>query len=209
MLIRSQSIAATALAGVLAFVGVNAADAPYYKNVSDIEVETSVKGNTYDKANDKTPSTGFFGSSDSHAPGASSCLCACPNSVSAANPGADKAALASAEALNARLKLAISQLSTASWQDAQLMLVDSGKAAVPFLIDALNNSESAFALAGHTKSDAGRLTRQRTVGEVAAELLTDLVLNHTSYKGELPGNDQAAWRDWWSKNADGVKFASN
>ena len=208
MLIRSQSIAAATLAGMLAFVGVSASEAPYYKNVSDIEVETSIKGNTYDKANDKSPSTGFFGSSENHAPGTSSCLCACQNAVSAATPNAEKAPAVNTT-LNDRLKVAISQLGTSSWQDAQTLLVDSGKAAVPFLIDALSSSESAFVLAGHTKSDAGRLTRQRTVGEVAAELLTDIVTNLTSYKGELPGADQAAWREWWSKNAEGVKFASN
>jgi len=194
MTIRLRAFAVAAFAGVFVFSGARASEAPYYKNVSDVEVETSVKGTTYDKALDKSPAAGLFG-----------------DEKRCANDGETKDGKAAAvpSDLNDRLKTAVAQLSTASWQDAQALLIQSGKASVPILIDALNSSDAAYNLGGHTKSDAGRLPRQRTVGEVAAELLTEIVSNHTSYKGELPGANQAAWRDWWSKNAEGVTFASN
>ncbi len=211
MLIRSQSIVLAAFTGALALFNASASETPYYKNVSDIEVETAVKGTTYDASSDKSPSKGFFGS-ESRSSSQSNCGCPCQGSVGVVAPnGAAPVAVRSASdaTLNDRLKTAISQLGTSSWQDAQTLLVESGKASIPFLIDALSSSDAAYNLGGHTKSDAGRLPRQRTVGEVASELLTEIVMNHTSYKGELPGADQNAWRERWSKNAEGVKFAAN
>lgn len=206
---RLQAIAVAAIAGVFAFSNAKASETPYYKSVSDIEVETSVKGQTYDRANDKSPAPGLFGGN--HAPGSSSC-CTCDTVAGTAAPapaphGAPPP-VSSAD-LNERLKTAISQLGTSSWQDARTLLVESGKASIPFLIDALSSSDAAFNLGGHTKSDAGRMPRQRTIGEVAAELLTEIVTYHTSYKGEVPAADQAAWREWWSKNAEGVTVTSN
>ncbi|MEI6233635.1 MAG: hypothetical protein WCT04_11315 [Planctomycetota bacterium] len=207
MTIRLQTLAVAVVSSVLAVSGLHAAETPYYKSVSDVEVETSVKGVTYDASTDKSPSPGIFGRSSSK-----NCPCVCETAtVSAATPSAEKpvAVAAVASDLNDRLKIAIAQLSTASWQDAQTLLTQSGKASVPFLIEALSSSDAAYNLGGHTKADAGRLPRQRTVAEVAAELLTDIVTNHTSFKGEVPGADQAAWREWWTKNAEGVTFASN
>lgn len=234
MSIRLQTVAFAALAGVLAVSGARASESPYYKNVSDVEVETAVKGETYDKGTVNYPDH----------PSKKDCCCACQTATATPRdtvpasaegsrikyildgkpvyeegtaPAAEKpvekpAEKAKATSLNEsgeRIKAAIAQLGTSGWQDAQTLLVESGKAAVPYLIDALTCSDSAYNLGGHTKADAGRAPRQRTVAEVAAELLTDIVSNHSSFKGELPAADQDAWRAWWSKNAEGVTFAAN
>ncbi len=274
------AVTLAAFAGIFALSGVGAAESPYYKNVSDIEVETGVKGTTYDKG----PVNYFGGLS-----GKSDCSCACSGSVAttatapvtsvaasstvvvpapapvvAASPSATNEAsprvkyildgkpvyedatpsaspAPAAPAVNAtpaapvtpaattapvipapekakstsmnadpeKIDMAVHQLGTSAWRDAQALLLASGRAAVPDLIDALNNSDPAYNLGGHTKSDAGRLPRQRTIAEVSAELLAEIVSDHSNYQGDVPGADQNAWRDWWSKNAGSIVFAGD
>ena len=111
------------------------------------------------------------------------------------------------------LRSAIRRLGTSGWREAQVQLVQAGKAAVPYLLDAMGAPEgeaapaAAYNLGGHTKADSGRASRQRTVAEVCSELLTDIVTNHSNYKGELPTLDQKAWRDWWAANGNSITFA--
>ncbi len=231
MSIRLQTVAFAAFAGVLAVSGARASESPYYKNVSDVEVETAVKGDTYDKGSVNYPDRPSKKSDGCCACQASTATPTTPAPATADGPRikyildgkpvyeegtapaaekpADKAKGTSLKDNGERFKMAIAQLGTSGWQDAQTLLVESGKTAVPYLIDALDKSESAYNLGGHTKADAGRAPRQRTVADVAAELLTDIVSNHSSFKGEVPAADQAAWREWWSKNAEGVTFAAN
>ena len=128
-------------------------------------------------------------------------------SVLAAPPG--KMMPPPAEISPDKIDTAIQQLGTSSWSDAQVFLVSAGKAAIPGLIHALTDSDPAFNLGGHTKADAGRIPRQRTIGEVCAELLNQIVSDHSNYKGDLPGLDPNAWREWWDKNAATVTFAAN
>jgi len=108
---------------------------------------------------------------------------------------------------NPELKLAIAQLGSSSWQDAQDKLIAAGKAAIPLLIENVSNSETAYNLGGHTKADAGRGPRQRTVGDVCSELLASIVLEHSNYSGEVPGFDKNAWIAWWDKNGGSLVFA--
>lgn len=112
--------------------------------------------------------------------------------------------------LETRMQAAIRRLSTSGWREAQTELVDTGKAAIPFLIDAMDSTAQtspAYNLGGHTKADAGRATRQRTLAEICAEVLTDLVSNHSDYKGVVPPVDKDAWAKWWSDNASSITFA--
>jgi hypothetical protein len=112
------------------------------------------------------------------------------------------------------IRAAIRRLCTSGWREAQLQLIDAGKTAMPFLIDALGNTEedgspapAAYQLGGHTKADLGRAPRQRTRAEVCTELLTEIVSHHSNFKGECPTNDQKAWQEWWIANGDKVSFA--
>lgn len=131
-------------------------------------------------------------------------------------PSADdeKAMKHSALEFDRKMRSAIRKLSTSGWREAQVELVGAGKPAIPYLIDAMAPGEeeatgdkaAAYNVGGHTKADAGRSPRQRSVAEVASELLTDIVSNHSSYKGELPTVDQKAWQEWWIANGEGVTF---
>lgn len=110
-----------------------------------------------------------------------------------------------------RLRVLVKQLGTSGWREAQGELIASGKFAVPILIDSMSLPEAdklqAYNLGGHTKADAGRAPRQRTIAEVCSELLTNMVKNHSNYKGEVPGADQKAWQEWWTANSGTVVFA--
>jgi len=112
------------------------------------------------------------------------------------------------------IRAAIRRLCTSGWREAQLQLIDSGKTAMPFLIEALGNTEddgtpapAAYQLGGHTKSDLGRAPRQRTRAEVCTELLTEIVSHHSNFKGDVPTNDQKAWQEWWVANGEKISFA--
>jgi hypothetical protein len=126
----------------------------------------------------------------------------------------EKAMKHSALEFDRKMRSAIRKLSTSGWREAQVELVGAGKPAIPYLIDAMAPGEEeatgekapAYNVGGHTKADAGRSPRQRSVAEVASELLTDIVSNHSSYKGELPTVDQKAWQEWWIANGEGVTF---
>jgi len=114
----------------------------------------------------------------------------------------------------ANIRASIRRLCTSGWREAQLQLIDSGKTAMPFLIEALGNTEedgtaspAAYQLGGHLKADLGRAPRQRTRAEVCTELLCEIVSHHSNFKGECPTNDQKAWQEWWIANGDKVSFA--
>ena len=129
----------------------------------------------------------------------------------------EKAARANREAAQAvseedmKMHTAVKKLAGPGWRDAQVELIHSGKTAVPYLIEAMGDGSAAsipaaYNLGGHTKSDSGRATRQRTVQEVATEVLTEMVTNHSNFKGELPTVDQRAWQTWWTLNSGTVTF---
>ncbi|HLX63980.1 MAG TPA: hypothetical protein VKX17_22095 [Planctomycetota bacterium] len=242
------------LATIVLVGAASARETPYYKSVSDIEVETAVKGCTYNKGPSK-----WFESSSSN----SSKCCECQtcqtcatNAAPTTSASAPAPVTTTASADGRRIKYildgkpvyedegrhgpdgpegcampapgekleaqktkaapvsdddvvaAINRLGTSGWRDAQALLISAGKAAVPHLIDALSRSDDAYNLEGHTKADLGRASRTFTIGEVCAELLANIVENHSSYNGEVPALSQAAWRDWWNKNGASVTFAN-
>ncbi|HYG76131.1 MAG TPA: hypothetical protein VEK08_14085 [Planctomycetota bacterium] len=113
---------------------------------------------------------------------------------------------------DAKLRAAVRKLATPGWREAQVVLMDAGKDAVPYLIEAMaegddvNKPLPAYNQGGHSKSDSGRASRQRTLAEVASEVLTTLVKTRSDYKGEVPTVDQRAWQTWWTANSATVNF---
>ena len=108
-----------------------------------------------------------------------------------------------------RIETTILRLSTSAYRDAASELVGYGKLAIPHLIEAMGCKKTppaAYNLGGHVKADAGRFSRQRTLAEICAEVLTEMISTRTAFKGELPTVDQRAWQTWWSVNADTVTF---
>lgn len=110
---------------------------------------------------------------------------------------AAKAPLTQQEA-DTKYRGAISRLGTSGWKEAQDELVRGGKTSVPYLIEAMNSNASAYHNGGHVKADSSRALRQRSMNEVCSEILRDIVINRTTYKGSLPGADAQAWQTWYS-----------
>lgn len=112
---------------------------------------------------------------------------------------------------DSKLRSAVQKLATPGWREARVELIGAGKAAVPYLIEAIGGGEAsnpvpAYSLGGHTKFDTGRASRQRSLAEVATEVLTQLVKTHSDYKGDIPTMDQRAWQTWWTANGASVTF---
>ncbi len=125
----------------------------------------------------------------------------------------ETAALAAKIELENSIHSAIRRLGTVGWREARAELIAYGKDAIPFLIDAMTNVDEEgkalqanYQLAGHSKADTGRATRNRTRGEICSELLTEIITAHTSYKGDLPTLDQQEWQTWWVANGDKISF---
>lgn len=257
------------ITAVLTFAGAlfscAASDRSYHSNVSDIEVEDSVKGCTYDQGpksyfgNKKNccnqcetcaaPQTATTTQSSQTAPvGTTTVTTNSTNTTTTTNattsnrpikyildgkpvyedgakgeagetgttgtPGTETKAQAEPAKIEAacadlEIKASIKNIGTAAWREAQARIVASGKCAIPSLIEALGQPNAvAYQVAGHTKADLGRAPRQLTIAEVCAELLNEIVTNHSNYSGDLPGASQKAWQDWWAKNGASVNFGS-
>jgi len=134
----------------------------------------------------------------------------------AAEPAVERPAAAQEETKapvdEAAIRFAIRRLGMSGWREAQAQLLEAGKAAVPFLMDAMGDDGqtapiAAYNLGGHIKADTGRATRQRPLSEICAEVLTDIITTRTNYRGELPALDQKGWRDWWAANSASITFA--
>ena len=125
----------------------------------------------------------------------------------------ETAALAAKIELENNIHSAILRLGTVGFREAKTELIGYGKTAVPFLIEAMTNVDDEgkalqpnYQLAGHSKADTGRATRNRTRAEICAELLTEIITAHTSYKGDLPTVDQQEWQTWWVANGEKISF---
>jgi hypothetical protein len=117
--------------------------------------------------------------------------------------------------LDNNIHAAIRRLGTAGFREAKTQLIGYGKVAIPYLIDAMTNTEADgspapnhYQLNGHIKADTGHATNNRTRAEVCSELLTEIITNHTNYKGDLPTLDQQEWQTWWVANGDKITFAN-
>ncbi len=262
MQMRTQTVAFLTVCVALSLFGARAADRQYHSNVSDIEVEESVKGETYNQG----PKS-YFGNSKKN--NCSQCCTECAAPLVSApattttttttattttttapatgetrqikyildgkpvyqdgakgesgNPGIEGPAGAVPAPVAAKIEPAkeprvcteseiktwIAMQGTAGWRDAQARIIEAGKCSIPVLIEALGQTNAvAYNLVGHTKADLGRAPRQLTIAQVCAELLAEIVGNHSTYKEELPGSTQREWQDWWDKNAASVTFAN-
>lgn len=102
-----------------------------------------------------------------------------------------------------QIRLLVARLGGPSNKEAQEQLRGFGKAAVPFLIEALSASEDGYAL--HAPSD---FPRQRPLNEPVFAALNNLVRNHSDFKGVVPAMDQDGWRKWWEENKASIQFAA-
>ena len=117
--------------------------------------------------------------------------------------------------LENNIRGAIRRLGMSGWREAANELISYGKPAIPFLIEAMSNVDdqdnalpSAYQSGGHVKADTGRATRQRTMGDVCSELLTEMIKTHSTYTGELPTTSQEEWQAWWAANGETLSIGN-
>jgi hypothetical protein len=132
-------------------------------------------------------------------------------------PAAPPAIIVSAEdtaasAAEARLRLEtdrnlrelVRRLGTPGWRSAQAELMKQGRAAVPYLIEAVGAPEKISA--GYPLPAPGRAARTSPLSDVAYQALADLFQNHSTFQGTLPGRDQKAWQEFWTAYCASVEF---
>ena len=113
-------------------------------------------------------------------------------------------------ALEEKIRKNVRRLTTAGWKDAQKELVEDGREAVPFLIEALGVSDEPkdgeYPLDTYTLTSAGRPTYTRPLKDVAFEVLDNMVRNHSNWKGAVPARDQQAWQEFWAAGGAAIAF---
>jgi hypothetical protein len=94
------------------------------------------------------------------------------------------------------LDQALAGLKGNNWLHAQDVLISLGRDAGPGLMDLVGSKEPSAASEGPIPS-----AKVKTLGELAHDTLLLIVQNRSSYRGELPGRDQDAWKRWWAANS--------
>jgi len=101
------------------------------------------------------------------------------------------------------IRALVRRLTTPGWKEAQGDLIAKGTIVVPYLIEAMADTNAKnFEAYSYDLQAPMQATRQRPINEIAYEVLYNLISNHTSFDGELPGRDAKAWADFWTANAD-------
>jgi hypothetical protein len=124
-----------------------------------------------------------------------------------ASPDDTAAAAAEARAkveADRNLRELVRRLCTLGWKNAQAELVKQGRAAVPYLIEAMGAPEKISA--GYPLQAPVRAARTTPLPDVAYQTLVELMQNHSTYQGALPGVDQKDWQEFWTANCASVEF---
>ena len=101
--------------------------------------------------------------------------------------------------------LTYARLSGPGWRQARGTLVSLGKDSIPILIVALDKDKPVYR---EHKPRYGAQTDGAsvpfTLKEVAYEVLVDIVMHYSSFKGQLPELNKAKWERWWNANGSGL-----
>ena len=93
------------------------------------------------------------------------------------------------------LESSLGLLRTPDWKAGHTSLLRIGKPAIPGIIALVGEGGRSETLVGPVP----RVARP-SVAEVARYVLWDMLKNHSSYRGELPESDAAAWSDWYARH---------
>ena len=99
------------------------------------------------------------------------------------------------------LELALVGLEGNNWQHARDVLIALSPDSVQPLIDLVANDKPSAA----SYSPAPPETRVKTIGEVAHDVLLEILVYRSNYRGELPARSQEAWKRWWAANGAGFQ----
>lgn len=112
-------------------------------------------------------------------------------------------------ALEEEIAMDVRRLMTPGYKEAQARLISYGKPAIPFLIDAMkpeDTTKESFKGRAYQVGTPGRYTDNRTLDEIAYEVLDSMIRNHSTYRGEIPARDVAAWQSFWAANKDSIEL---
>lgn len=112
-------------------------------------------------------------------------------------------------ALEEEIAKDVRRLMTPGYKEAQGRLISYGKPAIPFLIDAMKPEDStkeSFKGRAYQVGTPGRYTDNRPLDEIAYEVLDSMIRNHSTYRGEIPARDVAAWQSFWAANKDSIEL---
>lgn len=112
-------------------------------------------------------------------------------------------------ALEEEIAKDVRRLMTPGYKEAQARLISYGKPAVPFLIDAMkpeDTTKESFKGRAYQIGTPGRYTDNRPLDEIAYEVLDAMIRNHSTFRGEIPARDVAAWQSFWAANKDSIEL---
>ena len=97
------------------------------------------------------------------------------------------------------LELSLAGLEDTNWEHARDNLLALGKDAIEPLIERVESTKPTSAAAGPLP-----VTKVKTLGELAHDILLQSIQYHSNYKGQLPARSKAAWKEWWGRNRAGL-----
>ncbi len=103
------------------------------------------------------------------------------------------------------LAFQVDRLSGPGWRQAHDTLVSLGKDSIPILIVALDKDKKVYR--EHKPrygAQADGASVPFTLKEVAYQVLVDIVMHYSSYKGQIPDLNKAKWERWWDANGSGL-----
>ena len=99
------------------------------------------------------------------------------------------------------LAFQVKRLAGPGWRDARRTLVAMGKDSIPILIEALDRKDPVH---HELKPRSGAEVRDYrpvfNLGEMAYDVLCDIVMHYSTYKGQLPPHSRGHWERWWGSN---------
>jgi hypothetical protein len=102
------------------------------------------------------------------------------------------------------LELSLVGMRGNNWEHARDVLLALGEHAVPALIAQVDSDEPSAAAAGPLPVVVEKGVK--TVGELSHDILREIVLYHSSYKGQLPARKRSAWETWWKERGTSLYY---
>ena len=103
------------------------------------------------------------------------------------------------------LAFQVKRLAGPGWKEAHQTLVAMGKDSIPVLIAALDRTDPCHhEIKPRFGPEAFLPKKVFTLGEMAYEVLVDIVAHYSNYSGPIPPRDRARWERWWASNRSGL-----
>ena len=103
------------------------------------------------------------------------------------------------------LAFQVKRLGGAGWREAHQTLVAMGKDSIPILIQALDRKDPVHhELKPRYGAQSHQPKRVFTLGEMAYQVLVDIVGHYSNYKGPVPSHSRPQWERWWASNGSGL-----